>query len=159
MPSGEITQAYQTLFDFANPTVADKVAVIQDGASIEAGLSEALASTLATSATGAKVNNISFLDTSGCTQAMLPSPCASVTYDILGQSGTAILPNNQGYAVSIDGSWLVATKTVCGLLGLFYQATGKTGTPPGCPAPDSSTPTTISFGAKTCGDGCATTAR
>jgi hypothetical protein len=142
-PTAQITQAYNTLFDFADPSVADKVAVIQDGASIEAGLSQALSSSLATSATGAKVNNISFLDTSGCTQAMLPSPCASVTYDILGQSGTAILPNNQGYAVSINGSWLVATNTVCGLLGLFYQAEGKTGNPPGCPAAASSTPTTI----------------
>src|SRR4029077_14729431 len=113
-PTGEITQAYQTLFDFADPSVAAKVAVIQNGASIEAGLSEALSSSLATSATGAKVDNISFLDSAGCTQAMLPSPCASVTYDILGSGGTAILPNSHGYAVSINGSWLVATNTVCG---------------------------------------------
>jgi hypothetical protein len=142
-PSGEITQAYQTLFDFADPSVADKVAVVQNGASIEAGLSEALSSSLATSATGANVDAISFLDASGCSAASLPSPCASVTYDILGAGGTAILPNNQGYAVSINGSWLVATNTVCTLLGLFYTASGKTGNPPGCPAPASPTPTTI----------------
>jgi hypothetical protein len=142
-PSGEITQAYQTLFDFADPSVADKVAVIQNGASIQAALSEALSSSLATSATGAKVDNISFLDSSGCAQASLPNPCASVIYDILGTGGTAILPGNHGYAVSINGSWLVATNTVCVLLGLFYTAEGKTGTPPGCGAPASPTPTTV----------------
>jgi hypothetical protein len=144
-PSGEITQAYQTLFDFADPSVADKVAVIQNGSSIEAGLSQALSSSLAASATGANVTNISFLDSSGCTQAGLPSPCASVTFDILGPGGTAILPGNNGYAVSINGSWLVATNTVCALLGLFYQASGKTGTPPGCLAPTTSTTTTTTI--------------
>ena len=66
-----------------------------------------------------------------------------MTYDILGQGGTVILPNNNGYAVSVNGTWLVATNTVCELLDLFYQAEGKTGTPPGCPATVSSTPTTI----------------
>jgi len=142
-PSGEITQAYQTLFDFADPSVADKVAVIQNGASLETALSQALSSSLGSSATGAKVNDISFLDSATCTQDNLPSPCAQVTYDILGQGGTVILPNNNGYAVSVNGTWLVATNTVCELLDLFYQAEGKTGTPPGCPATVSSTPTTI----------------
>jgi hypothetical protein len=144
-PSGEITQAYRTLFDFADPSVADKVAVIQNGASIETTLSQALSSSLGSSATGANVNDISFLDSGTCTQDNLPSPCAQVTYDILGQGGTVILPNNNGFAVSVNGTWLVATNTVCGLLGLFYQAEGKTGTPPGCPATasTSSTPTTI----------------
>ncbi len=144
-PSGEITQAYQTLFDFADPSIADKVAVVQNGASIETALSQALSSSLASSATGANVDSISFPDTAGCTQVNLPSPCAQVTFDILGPGGTAILPNNQGYAVSVNGSWLVATNTVCALLGLFYEAEGMTGSPPGCVAPTSvsSSPTTV----------------
>jgi hypothetical protein len=130
--TAEITQAYQTLFDFADPSVADKVAVVQNGASIETALSQALSSSLASSAAGANIDAVSFLDASACTQVNLPSPCAQVTYDILGPDGTAILPNNQGYAVSINGTWLVATNTICELLGLFYQAAGMTGTPPGC---------------------------
>jgi len=147
--SDEIAQAYQTLFDFAEPSVADKVAVIQDGASIQTALSQALSSSLGSSATGANVNNISFLDSASCAQDNLPSPCAQVNYDILGQGGTAILANNQGYAVSVDGTWLVATNTACGLLGLFYQAAGKTGTPPGCPSTVSSTPPTTILGSGT----------
>jgi hypothetical protein len=148
-PSGEITQAYQTLFDFADPTVADKVAVIQNGASIQTALSQALSSSLGSSATGANVNDISFLDSATCTEDNLPSPCAQVTYDILGQGGTVILPNNIGYAVSVNGTWLVATNTVCELLGLFYQAEGKTGTPPGCPATVFSIPPTTIVGSGT----------
>ena len=139
-----ISQAYQTLFDFADPSVADKVAVIQNGASIETALSQALSSSLGSSATGANVHEISLLDNATCAQDNLPSPCAQVTYDILGQGGTAILPNNQGYAVSVDGTWLVATTTVCNLLDLFYQAAGMTGSPPGCAATTgASTPTPV----------------
>jgi hypothetical protein len=138
--------------------VADKVAVIQNGASIEAALSQALSSSLAASAAGANVDDISFLDATGCSGASLPSPCASVTYDILGPTGTAILPGNQGYAVSINGSWLVATNTVCSLLGLFYTAEGKTGNPPGCPAAASPTPTTVVVTGTGSGAGTATTA-
>jgi hypothetical protein len=160
-PSSAITQAYQTLFNFADPSVASKVAVIQDGASVEASLSEALSSSLATSATGANVAAISFPDSSVCTQAGLPSPCAQVTYDILGTTGAPILPNNHGYAVSINGTWLVAKNTICVLLGLFYQASGKTGTPPGCEAAGTvpSTPTTVTqSGADTTTTVTATTA-
>ena len=68
----------------------------------------------------------------------------SSTFDILGPDGTPILSNNRGYAVSVDGAWLVSTTTACDLLGLFYSAEGKTGSPPGCSSGSSSTtPTTI----------------
>jgi len=46
--------------------------------------------------------------------------------------GTAILPGNTGYAVLSNGKWLVAKTTICTLLGLFYTAEGKQGSPPGC---------------------------
>ena len=62
----------------------------------------------------------------------MPSPCAKVTYSILGQGGSALLGGETGYAVYVNGKWLVAKPTVCSLLGLFYEATGKTGSPQGC---------------------------
>jgi len=34
--------------------------------------------------------------------------------------------------VFVNGQWLVAKATICQLLGLFYTAEGKTGSPPGC---------------------------
>jgi len=131
--SAEITQAFETLFD-PNSSIADKVAVIQGGASIETALNDAFSSSIASSEGGATVDSITFPDDSGCAQAGLSSPCAAVTYDILGTGGTPILPGNRGFAVQVDGSWLIATNTVCNLLGLFYSAEGKTGTPPGCPS-------------------------
>ena len=69
---------------------------------------------------------------SACTTAKLPSPCAKVSYDILGAGGTPLLAGQTGYAVDVSGKWLVAKVTICTLLGLFYSAEGKSGSPPGC---------------------------
>ena len=128
----DIGAAYNTLFNLANPNVPSKIAVIQDGSVLQAALTEALSSSLASSSAGTKIDSVKVLDATTCKSASLPSPCAKVVYDILGTTGTAILPNSQGYAVFIGGHWLVAKATICGLLGLFYQAAGKTGSPPNC---------------------------
>src|SRR5579863_5298381 len=130
--STDIGTAYNTLFNLANPNVPSKIAVIQDGTQVKPALTEALASSLASSSAGSKIDSVSALSATACKAVPLPSPCAKVVYDILGTTGTAILPNSQGYAVFVGGHWLVAKATICGLLGLFYQAAGKTGTPPGC---------------------------
>jgi hypothetical protein len=128
----DIGTSYSTLFDLSNPDLAPKVAVIQDGTQIQTAMQQALSSSLASSASGSKIDSVNILSPSACRKVPLPSPCAHVVYDILGASGTAILPNSQGYAVYINGQWLVAKATICGLLGLFEQAEGKTATPPGC---------------------------
>jgi len=140
-PVGAITEAYNTLFDLADPSLADKVAVVQDGASIEEGLSQAMSSSLASSASGATVDSVQVLADSTCAADGLPSPCAVVVYDIVGPQGSALLPDQHGYAVEVDGTWLVATTTMCGLLELFYEASGMPGPPPGCPA-STTVPTT-----------------
>jgi hypothetical protein len=131
----DIAAVYDTLFHFSSGTVASKEAVIQDGTSIKAALNQALTSSLAGSAAGTKVNSTNLLTASQCSHLSpkaLPYPCAHVNYDINGSSGAAILPGNNGYAVYVGGHWLVAKSTICTLLGLFYTASGKTGTPPGC---------------------------
>lgn len=129
---GLIAQAYDTLFNFTDKTVASKVAVIQNGASVESSLQEALASPLSNSATGSKIDSTSVLTGSSCTSTHLTSPCAKVTYDLLGSGGSPLLGGQTGYAVYDNGSWLVAKVTICTLLGLFYSAEGKKGAPPGC---------------------------
>jgi hypothetical protein len=131
----DIGQVYDTLFHFTSGTLASKEAVIQDGASISSALHEALTSNLASSAAGTKINSVNLLTSTQCkavTPKALPYPCAHVNYDINGTSGAAILPGNNGYAVFVNGHWTVAKTTICTLLGLFYTASGKTGTPPGC---------------------------
>jgi hypothetical protein len=128
----DITNSFNTLFDLANPSIDPKIAVVQDGSSIRTAFQAALQSSAASSAAGAKIDTITPMSPSACHAASLPSPCAKVVYDILGPSGTAILPNSQGYAVYVDGQWLVAKTSICQLLVLFYQTEGKTGSPPGC---------------------------
>ncbi|MGD0379678.1 MAG: hypothetical protein ABSC30_06800 [Acidimicrobiales bacterium] len=128
----DIAASYNTLFHFKTGTLASKEAVIQNGKSLAAAMSQALASSEASAADGAKVDSVSFLSATGCSGKSLPSPCAKVKYDILGTSGTAILAGNTGYTVLTGSTWQVAKITICTLLGLFYTAEGKTGSPPGC---------------------------
>jgi serine/threonine-protein kinase len=131
-PDLAIGHAYQTVFDFSDGSVADKVAEIDDGATIEGALTEAVSSSEADSSAGARIDSVHVLDPSSCVAASLSSVCARVVYDLLGSSGSAILANSQGYAVVDNGQWVVAKPTVCDLLGLFYEAEGQAGSPPGC---------------------------
>ncbi len=114
------------------PDAHTRIAAIQDGQKIKPAFQQALNSSLAKSSAGAKLDSYKILSASACTKASVSSPCAKVVYDIDGPTGTAILPNSQGYAVYVNGKWLVAKATICGLLGLFYQAAGKSGSPAGC---------------------------
>lgn len=128
-----IAHDYATLFNFANHSVDDKLAVIQDGGVLRTALSGALSSTLAKSAAGAEVSAVQLLSASRCKDAALPSPCAKVTYNLLSPSHTPLFATaSTGYAVYVSGRWLVAKSTICGLLGLFYSTSGRSGTPPGC---------------------------
>jgi hypothetical protein len=129
---GLIQTAYQTLFNFSDKTVSTKVAVIQDGSAVQSALSDALNSSLSSSATGAKIDTTTLQTSAQCTSAKLSSPCAKLSYDILGAGGTPLLAGQTGYAVYVSGQWLVAKVTICTLLGLFYSAEGKSGSPPGC---------------------------
>lgn len=128
----DISTAYNTLFNLSNPSLAGKLVVIQDGQSITGALQQALSSSEASASQGSKIDSINILTATQCAKQSLPAQCAHVVYDILGTGGTAILPMNNGYAVFTDGKWLVAKVTICTLLGLFYSAEGKTGSPPGC---------------------------
>lgn len=128
----DIGAAYNTLFNFSVDSITQKLAAVEDGTQVKTALTQALASPLAKGSGGARVDNSLILYGEGCSSQRLPSPCARVTYDVLGTSGTASLAGQTGYAVYSNGTWLVAKVTICGLLDLFYQASGKTGSPPGC---------------------------
>ena len=127
-----ISSAYDTLFHLATGALDAKIAVVQDGSKLRSALHAAQISSLAASSDGTKIDSVNTLTSTQCKAKSLPTPCEHVVYDVLGTNGAAILPMSQGYAVFVGGHWLVAKATICGLLGLFYQAEGKTGTPPGC---------------------------
>jgi len=128
----DIANAFNTLFHFKSGTLASKEAVIQNGTSLKTAMSQALASSDSSASDGTTTDSVEFLTSAQCTKQSLPYPCAKVKYDILGTGGTAILPGNTGYSVLTNGNWLVAKTTICTLLGLFYTAEGKQGSPPGC---------------------------
>jgi hypothetical protein len=127
-----ISQTFNTFLDFNNASVSDKVAVVEDGSALRQAIAEAVATPFASAAYGSRVESSSMLDSSACALVSLPTPCAQITYDVVGAKGVVILPGSQGYAVSINGQWRVAKVTVCGLFELFYEASAKSGTPPGC---------------------------
>lgn len=125
-----ITKAYETLFDLANPALAPKIAVIQDGAALSSAFSGILKSPLAKLAGGANVISTAPLSASGCQSHNLPAPCDSVKFNIVSTKGKVLLRDSgfAVYAAEGGGTWLVAKVTVCGLLSL--AAGGKT--PQGC---------------------------
>jgi len=127
-----IDRAYGTVFNFSSRKVASKAASIQNGSSLDRALADALSSSFASRATGARVDGVELQGTTSCNQDALPSPCALVTYDLLGPNGSTLLSHSKGYAVFTQGKWLVAKSTICGLLELFYEVSGHSGYPPGC---------------------------
>ena len=130
----DVQKLFNSFFNLAaDKSVSGKTAEIQDGSTLTVAAGQALNSSLAASAGGATVHTVTILSDSACAAAKVPSPCAAVKYDILGPGGQVLLPNSSGYAVYVNGKWLVSKTTICGLFGLFYQAEGNTGTPPGCP--------------------------
>ncbi|MGH9169258.1 MAG: hypothetical protein ACRD0Z_00040 [Acidimicrobiales bacterium] len=123
----DIKNSYSILFDLANPAIAPKLAVVQDGQALKAAFTAALKSSLAKEAGGATVSKITLKSGSACTSEVLTSPCAAVTYNIVSPKNSVILPNGSGYAVYTAGSWLVAKSTICGLLALENNDVEPTG--------------------------------
>lgn len=124
----DVAKAYSVLFDLANPAIAPKLAVVQDGAELKSAFTTALKSPLAKSAAGASVSKVTIEQGSSCKNEILPSPCAKVVYDILSPGGKVLLPNAAGLAIYQKARWLVARVTICTLLELESPGT----TPPGC---------------------------
>jgi hypothetical protein len=128
----QVSRAYRTLFDLSDKSVKVKLGVVQDGPTIRRAMTEALASPLAATAAGAAVHQVTLLGRPACQNALEPWPCAKVVYDILATNGSTLEAGSAGYAVYVDGRWLVAKSTVCSLFELLYTTENKAGTPPGC---------------------------
>jgi hypothetical protein len=124
----DVAKAYSVLFDLANPAIAPKLAVVQDGPALRAAFTTALKSPLAKTASGASVSKVTIGQASTCKNEFLPTPCAKVVYDILSPGGKVLLPNAAGLAIYQNGRWLVARVTICTLLELENAGT----VPPGC---------------------------
>jgi hypothetical protein len=128
----DITSVYTTLFKLASSPVSTIQASVEDGPSLRSAIGQAVGSPQAKLSGGAQVTSVGLLSSSQCSAKNISSPCASVTYNILGTNGAALLTGQKGYAVYSNGKWLVAKSTVCDLLLLLYTTEGKSGHPPGC---------------------------
>ncbi len=123
-----IDRAYSVLFDLSNPALAPKIAVIQNGSALESAMKAALKSSLAKLAAGADVSAVTVEQGAACKGEFLPSPCAKVTYSIVGADHKVLLGDSVGFAIYHRPDWLVAKGTICTLLSL--ENGGKQ--PPGC---------------------------
>jgi hypothetical protein len=86
---------------------------LQDGPTLQAAYTQLSASPQA-KGTSAKVHDVVLLTSGDCKAQGIPSPCAKVTYDILG-GGQVLLPGSTGFSVKLNGKWLVAKRTFCDL--------------------------------------------
>jgi hypothetical protein len=114
----DIERSYTTLFDLANPAVTPKLAVVQDGSMLKAAFTAALDSALAKEAGGATVLSVDVQEGAACSNQVLPSPCATVVYNIISPTKSVLLSGSKGGAVYAGGQWLVAKTTICSLLTL-----------------------------------------
>lgn len=113
-----IKHAYGVLFDLSDPAVGPKLAVVEDGSTIKSAMTSALKTALAKEATGATTSKVQIEQGASCRNETLSSPCAKVTFDILGPQGKALLSNDTGFAIYKGKDWFVAKNTICALLDL-----------------------------------------
>lgn len=123
----EIRHAFSVLFNLSDPAIEPKLAVVQDGATLRQAIGDALKSTLAKAAGGAKVTSIKLKSGTACSAETLTSPCAAVVFDILSTSGSVLLPNSKGYSIEQGGHWVVTKTTICSLLTLANGGTAPKG--------------------------------
>jgi hypothetical protein len=120
--SGEqaaIAAAVTLFFDFTNPDVDGKVAVLENGEKYRSMLADAvkdpLGSTLST-----KVSSVEILEDSACKTAGVASPCAKVTHDLFA-GPIAAFAGRQSYTIKVNGKWLVTAKSWCDLVAVEGQ--------------------------------------
>lgn len=127
-----IAGAYNTFFNLSNGSIFDKMEVLEDGPSFQAALTSAFISSIGASATGASVQSVTVWPDSECQTAHVSTPCAKVIYAVLGPGGQGLLTKSAGYAVEVNGQWLVSKATACGFFQLLHQTMGDTSPVPGC---------------------------
>jgi len=127
-----VRHSYSVFFNLASGRASKIQTVVQDGPSLQTALEQAVDSSLSRVATGARVDKVTVFSGLRCTAQHLSSPCAAVTYAVLGPGTAPLYSGQQGYAVYQEGTWLVSKSTVCAFLTLLYKAQARAGSPPGC---------------------------
>ncbi len=112
-----ITNAFVSFLNSADPNFDARVALIQDGASIKSLFVQLEQANSKVASTG-QVTDIEFMTQDDCSSNVgFNGACAAVTYNVL-VSGKVALSASKGYAVLDSGTWKVARQTFCALAGL-----------------------------------------
>jgi hypothetical protein len=109
--AAQITTNWEAFFSSSTPN-AKRVSLLQNGSAFSSAISGFSSNPLAAGLV-AKVNSVALTST---TQA-------TVKYDLDGPGGTALLPNQTGTAVLVNGVWQVGDASFCGLLNLVPGGT------------------------------------
>jgi hypothetical protein len=118
--TAKVTTAFVTLFNANDKTAAAKEALLQDASKYKAAFTMLFSSSIAkANPTIAKVTKVTYPSSAVCKSTVKVTKCASVTYDLeSANTGSALLTGVSGYAVNINGHWLVSDVTFCSLAKL-----------------------------------------
>ena len=116
-----VTTTYLAFFD----GFSGDLALLEDGEAFAADIEAMRARSEAAGGITVDVKEVTALDETGCENAGVASPCAEVLFDLV-VAGTPAVPDQVGYAIEVDGEWLVAKTTFCSLASL------GSGLPPAC---------------------------
>jgi hypothetical protein len=115
-PAVGIRVAFETFYDGAGTTVDAKIAVLQDGARYRSMLEDASANPQFQSL-AIDIREIRLADDGECAGLGASAPCAVVTHDLL-VAGAPMLVAQDGIAVQVDGTWLVAASSWCAVVAI-----------------------------------------
>ena len=116
-----VTATYLAFFD----GFSGDLALLEDGEDFATDIEAMRARSEQAGGISVAVKEVTALDETGCENAGVPAPCAEVLFDLV-VAGTPAVPDQVGYAIEVDGEWLVAKTTFCALASL------GSGLPPAC---------------------------
>jgi hypothetical protein len=115
-PAVGIRVAFETFYDGAGSTVDAKIAMLQDGERYRSMLEDASANPQFQSL-AIDIREIRLADDGECAGLGASAPCAVVTHDLL-VAGAPMLVAQDGIAVQVDGTWLVAASSWCAVVAI-----------------------------------------
>jgi hypothetical protein len=113
----DVTEPVTTNFVAFFDNFAGDPALLEDGESLVADIDALRASAAEAGEIGVDVKGVTALEDADCESAGTIAPCAEVAYDLV-VNGTAVVPDQTGYAVYQDDTWKVSLATFCALTAM-----------------------------------------
>lgn len=111
-----IRTAFTTFFSGTGHSVDERVAALQNGETYREMIEGAAADPRFQSLS-VDIREIREVPSATCETATGEASCAAVTFDLL-VSGMPMLAGHDGYAVNVDGTWVVASSAWCDVVSI-----------------------------------------